>query len=212
MSRPLLVSDCDDVLLHFARHFAEWVAEAHGLSFVLDQPGFAGALRDKEGAPVAAERVWPLLDLFFDNEMHRQHLVDGAGEALATIGESADIVILTNIGDQYHANRVAQLEAFDIRHRVLTNQGGKGRPVLELIGEMKPSATVFIDDLAVHHQSVAKHAPGVWRLQMISEPRLAAHSPASPFAHARIDNWADALPWILERLDQGAAAVLTPTP
>ncbi len=124
------------------------------------------------------ERVWPLLDLFFDREMHRQNVVPGAVEALARSARAADIVILTNIGDQYQANRVAQLEAFDIRHRVLCNRGGKGRPVLELIEEMRPSATVFVDDLAVHHESVAKHAPDVWRLHMIAEPRLAAHTPA----------------------------------
>jgi hypothetical protein len=212
MTRPLLISDCDDVLLHFAPHFAAWAEEAHGLLFSLDNPGFAGALKDKDGQPVPAERVWPLLDLFFDNEMHRQHLVAGAADALAAIGAGADIVILTNIGDQYHANRVAQLEAFDIRHRVLCNRGGKGRPVVELIEEMKPSATVFIDDLAVHHQSVAKHAPGVWRLHMIAEPRLAAHTPSTPFAHARIDRWDEALPWILARLDQGDAPVLSAEP
>ena len=206
MSRPLLISDCDDVLLHFAPHFAQWVGEAHGLHFQLDAPGFAGALRDAAGEPVARERVWPLLDLFFDNEMHRQHLVAGAGEALNAIGERADIVILTNIGDQYHANRVAQLEAFEIRHRVLCNQGGKGRPVTELIGEMKPSVTLFVDDLAVHHQSVAKHAPEAWRLHMIAEPRLAATTPPAPHAHARIDAWSEALPWILARLEGGARA------
>ena len=83
-------------------------------------------------------------------------------------------------------NRVAQLEAFDIRHRVLCNRGGKGRPVQELIDEMKPSATVFIDDLSVHHESVATHAPDVWRLHMIAEPRLAATTPPAPHAHARI--------------------------
>ena len=38
MSRPLLVSDCDEVLLHMIGHFAEWVDEAHGLRFALDQP------------------------------------------------------------------------------------------------------------------------------------------------------------------------------
>jgi hypothetical protein len=175
------------------------VEEAHGLRFSLDAPGFAGALSDRDGKPVAAERVWPLLDLFFDGEMHRQHLVAGAAEALAAIGQVADIVILTNIGDHYRANRVAQLETFDIRHRVLTNQGGKGRPVLKLIEEMRPSVAVFIDDLAVHHQSVAKHAPEVWRLHMIAEPRLAAHSPPAPFAHARIDDWVEAQHWIMAR-------------
>ena len=72
--------------------------------------------------------------------------------------------------------------------------------MLELIEEMQPSATVFVDDLAVHHESVAKHAPDVWRLHMIAEPRLAAHTPPAPHAHARIDDWGEALPWILARL------------
>jgi hypothetical protein len=202
VTRPLLISDCDDVLLHFAPHFAEWVAEAHGFTFLLDSPGFAGALRDAAGEPVPRERVWPLLDQFFDNEMHRQHLVAGALDALVAIGAVADIVILTNIGDHYRANRIAQLERFDIRHRVLCNQGGKGRPVLELIGEMRPAAAVFVDDLAVHHESVAKHAPQVWRLQMIAEPRLAAITPQAPFADARIDDWGEALPWILSRFEE----------
>jgi hypothetical protein len=200
MSRPLLISDCDDVLLHFAPHFAEWVADTHGLVFNLDAPNFGGALRDADGEPVARERVWPLLDHFFDQEMHRQHLVPGAFAALQRIGEEADIVILTNIGDQHRANRIAQLEAFDIRHRVLCNQGGKGPPVAELIADMAPSAAVFVDDLSHHHESVATHAPEVWRLHMIAEPRLAAISPPAPFAHARIDKWDEALPWILAKL------------
>ncbi|HYI65155.1 MAG TPA: HAD family hydrolase [Allosphingosinicella sp.] len=199
MSRPLLISDCDDVILHFAPHFASWVEEAHGLRLSLDNPGFAGALRDADGEPVPAERVWPLLDLFFDTEMHRQNVVDGALDALRRIGEDADIVILTNIGDHYRANRIAQLERFDIRHRVLCNRGGKGRPVAELIGEMKPCVTIFVDDLAHHHQSVAKHAPHVWRLHMVAEPCLAAHMPPAPHAHARIDDWSEALPWVLAK-------------
>ena len=206
MSRPLLISDCDDVLLHFAPHFAEWVAEAHGFSFSLDVPSFAGALRDDKGAELPRDRAWDLLDAFFDREMHRQQLVAGALDALRAIGTEADIVILTNIGDQYRANRIAQLERFDIRHRVLCNQGGKGRPVAELVGEMRPSAAVFVDDLPVHHESVAKHAPDVWRLHMISEPRIAAITPPAPHAHARIDAWSEALPWIRQRLHQEEAA------
>jgi len=200
MNRPLLISDCDEVILHFIPHFAEWLYESLDLVFSLDTPSFAGALRTREGAIVPEERIWPLLDLFFEREMHRQNVVPGAVEALRAVGEVADIVILTNIGDDYQANRVAQLEAFDIRHRVLCNRGGKGRPVRELVDEMRPSSVVFVDDLAVHHESVAKHAPEVGRLHMIAEPRLAARTPPSPHADARIDDWAEALPWIVERL------------
>jgi hypothetical protein len=206
MSRALLISDCDDVLLHFAPHFADWVAAEHGLSFALDAPAFSGALTDAQGSPLPREQTWPLLDAFFDREMHRQSLVAGARNALRTIGEVADIVILTNIGDQYHANRVAQLERFEIRHRVLCNQGGKGRPVLELVEEMRPAAAVFVDDLPVHHESVAKHAPEVWRLHMVAEPRMAAATPGAPCAHARIDAWADAVPWICHRFEEGPAS------
>jgi FMN phosphatase YigB (HAD superfamily) len=203
--RPLLVSDCDEVLLHMVSHFAEWLTEAHGFSFNLEAPGFREALRDGDGRPLAEDRVWPLLDQFFEGEMHRQNLVAGAREALARIAERADIVILTNIGDEYEAGRVEQLGRFDIHHRVLCNRGGKGRPLLELIEEMKPSVTIFVDDLAVHHESVAKHAPATWRLHMIAEPRLAAPTPPAPYAHARIDGWDEALPWILERFDIGPA-------
>jgi hypothetical protein len=209
MSRPLLITDCDEVLLHMIGHFGEWVAEAHNLSFDISAPGFRNALLSCDGVPLAEDRVWPLLDQFFDTEMHRQNLVPGAADALAEIAREADVVILTNIGDEYEAGRVEQLERFDIRHRVLCNRGGKGRPVLELIEEMRPSVAVFVDDLAVHHESVAKHAPAVWRLHMIAEPRLAQRTPRAPHAHARIDDWPKATEWILARLREGPAETNT---
>jgi hypothetical protein len=207
MNRPLLITDCDEVLVHMLTHFADWMDEAHGFEFSLDAKHFRDAVRDRrDGQPVPEAKIWPLLDSFFDSEMHRQNIVPGAAEALAEIGEVADIVVLTNIGDQYHANRVRQLEAFDIRHRVLCNQGGKGRPVAELIEQARPSVAVFVDDLHIHHESVAKHAPHVWRLHMIAEPRVAAHMPAAQHAHARIDDWSEAKSWILNRFADGAAA------
>lgn len=206
MSRPLLISDCDEVLLHMVSHFADWLGEAHGFDFLLDQPGFADAVRDRTtGLPIEADRIWPLLDGFFDREMHRQNAVPGAVEALAALGDAADIVILTNLGDQHHSGRVAQLDAFDIRHRVVCNRGGKGQPVAKLIDEMRPSVAVFVDDLPVHHDSVARHAPDVWRLHMVAEPRLAAHVPPAPGAHARIDDWDSARQWIAARFEEGTA-------
>ena len=206
MSRPLLITDCDEVLLHMLVHFAEWLDEAHGYDFRLESERFSEAIRDRAtGAPVPAERIWPLLDSFFIGEMHRQNVVPSAIEALQALGEEADIVILTNIGDEHQASRVEQLARFDIRHRVLCNRGGKGRPVAELIGEMKPEVAVFVDDLAVHHQSVAEHAPAVWRLHMIAEPKVARHIPPAPDAHARIDDWDSAVGWIRARFEEGAA-------
>lgn len=198
---PLLITDCDEVLLHMVAHFDAWLAEAHGIDFDIESGSFGGSMtRHATGETVAIEEVWPLLDQFFRTQMPRQTPVPGAIEALARIGEVADIVILTNLGDEAHPWRVEQLASHGIRHEVVTNQGGKGVPARAIVERYGAGRTVFVDDLPVHHASVAKHAPDIQRLHMVAEPRLAPAVPTAPEAHARIDDWDRALPWILERL------------
>jgi len=204
MSRPLLITDCDEVLLHMVAHFAEWLEEAHGIHFEFEGGRFDLFTDTVRGEPIMGDRVWELLGLFFRTEMHRQTLVPGAAEALARIGEVADIVILTNLGDEAHPWRVDQLAGHGIGHPVVCNRGGKGEPVTRILAERNPTATVFVDDLPVHHQSVAKHAPDVWRLHMIAEPRVAQSVPPAEYAHARIDDWPAACEWILRRFEEAA--------
>ncbi len=203
MTRPLLISDCDEVLLHMVSHFADWLEEVHGVHFDLDRGDFAEAMTDRAtGKTIPPDRVWPLLDQFFRAEMHRQTLVPGALDALGRIGEVADIVILTNLGDEAHSWRVEQLARHGIRHEVVCNRGGKGVPARAIRDRHTASTTVFVDDLAVHHASVAKHAPEVWRLHMIAEPRIARAVPPAPEAHARIDDWPTASQWILQKFEE----------
>jgi hypothetical protein len=203
MSRPLLITDCDEVLLHMVSHFQQWLGEEHDIDFAFETGEFAGALTERaSGQQVGEERVWPLLNNFFRGEMHRQTLVPGALEALGRIGEIADIVVLTNLGDEAHPWRVDQLARHGIGHEVVCNRGGKGVPARALIERYGATRTVFVDDLPVHHASVAKHAPEVHRLHMVAEPRLAPAVPPAEHAHARIDDWPTACEWILERLDE----------
>lgn len=204
MSRPLLVTDCDEVLLHMVSHFRDWLDEAHGVDFDLTAGDYARAVRHREtGEVLAREQTWPLLNGFFETEMHRQTLVPHAAEALAEIARIADVVVLTNLIDAHQERRIAQLDAVGIRHRVLCNQGGKGGPVARLLDEYGPSAAVFVDDLGLHHDSVERAAPQVFRLHMVAEPQLAAILPPAPRAHARIDDWAAAKNWIKDRLLSG---------
>ena len=202
IGRPLLITDCDEVLLHMVAHFQDWLGEAHAIDFAFETGDFAGALTHRgSGAQVAEERVWPLLTDFFRGEMHRQTLVPGALEALGRIGEVADIVILTNLGDEAHGWRVEQLATHGIAHEVVCNQGGKGVPARAIIDQHRAGASVFVDDLAVHHASVAQHSPETWRLHMVAEPRLAPAVSTAEHAHARIDDWQHATRWILDRLE-----------
>jgi hypothetical protein len=205
--RPLLICDCDEVLLHMVRHFGTWLGETHDIDFTLAGGDFANSMtRRGGGPPLTREDMWGMLDGFFPGEMDRQTLVPHAREALAALAETADIVILTNLQDHCRQPRIAQLAKFGIDHRVDCNQGGKGDPVARLVAEHGNPVTVFVDDLAVHHQSVAEHAPGVHRLHMVSEPALAPHVPKAPAAHARIDDWNDAELWIMERFAAGVPA------
>ena len=202
MSRPLLITDCDEVLLHMVSHFRDWLGEAHEVDFAFETGKFEDALTDRRtGESLGRDRVWPLLGQFFEGEMHRQTPVPGAIEALGKIGEVADIVILTNLPDLAHPWRVEQLANHGIAHEVVCNQGGKGVPAREIIDRHGATRTAFVDDLPVHHASVAKHAPEVFRLHMVAEPVLAPVVPPAEHAHARIDDWPTACDWILERLN-----------
>ena len=205
--RPLLITDCDEVLLHMVRHFGVWVGETHDIDFTPDGSDFSNAMKRRgDGASVTREDMWGMLDGFFPAEMDRQPLVPHAREALALLAEIADIVVLTNLQDECRQPRIDQLAKFGIRHRVECNQGGKGEPVARLVAEHGDPVTVFVDDLAVHHESVARHAPGVHRLHMIAEPAMAPNVPKAPAAHARIDDWNDAEVWIAERFAAGLPA------
>jgi hypothetical protein len=202
MKRPLLITDCDEVLLHMVSHFGAWLGEAHDISFAFETGSFGGAMTDHAtGEIVGEDRVWPLLTEFFRNEMHRQTLVPGAVDALGRIGEIADIVILTNLGDEAHPWRVDQLAKHGIRHEVVCNRGGKGVPARAIMERYGAGTTAFVDDLPVHHASVARYAPEVHRLHMVAEPRLAPAVPISEHAHVRIDDWPTASQWIIERLE-----------
>ena len=205
--RPLLITDCDEVLLHMVTHFRDWLGEHHAIDFTIGAGDFGRSMRRREGdRPLSQDEMWGLLNGFFPTEMDRQTLVPGAAEALAALSREADVVVLTNLADGCREPRVAQLARFGIHHRVECNQGGKGSPVARLIEEYAPSVAVFVDDLPVHHDSVAKHAPTVHRLHMVSEPELAAAMPPAPHAHARIDDWAAARTWIADRFAAGQPA------
>jgi hypothetical protein len=209
MTRPLIISDCDEVLMHMVVPFRAWLDELHGIHFDFSV-GFVRALRHKtSGDPVERERIWALLSAFFREEMHRQTPIAGAVEAMARLAQRADIVIVTNIGAEMAPARAAQIHAHGLPYEVIGNPGGtgKGPAVANLIARRGARLAFFIDDLASNHVSVAQDAPGCWRLHMVGEPELAPHVETAIEAHARIDDWLEAERWITARLDEYEAVL-----
>lgn len=204
MSRPLVISDCDEVLLHMIAPYRDWLLEKHGILFDVSTHDFMRAMRyAKSGELVETDDIWRLLNLFFDTEMPRQYPISGSVAAMRQLAQDADIVVLTNLLDHRQEARTAQLAEHGINVRVFTNQGPKGPALKAILEEYQPSRAVFIDDIAQHHGSAAEITPEVARLHLCGEPLLAPYIPCAlvaGHAHARIDTWEHALPWLLARL------------
>jgi hypothetical protein len=204
MSRPLVVTDCDEVLLHMVRHFREWLDAEHEVDFVLEGHAFRDSMRRRGSSdPMTEKEMWSYLNLFFDTQMPHQTPIAGAVEAIAELQREADVVILTNLQDKRNEARTIQLRALGIEAQVYTNQGPKGGALARIVEHFGPSRAVFIDDIAVHHESAADTVPHVHRLHFCGEPAIAPHVPCAHtagHAHARIDRWDEALPWLLKTL------------
>jgi len=209
MSRPLVISDCDEVLLRMVAHFRDWLGESEGVEFRMVGNDFGKSMRwQGSGALVEPGDIWRLLGRFFDTQMHRQDPIEGAVAGINRLAEQADVVILTNLDDERQERRRLQLADHGVHARVFTNQGPKGPALKAIIEEFAPSRTIFIDDLAQHHRSVRETVRGITTLHLCGEPMLAplidcAHR--SGHADARIDRWDAALPWLLEQLEKEPA-------
>lgn len=194
MSRPLVICDCDEVLLHFVGPFGDYLSAKHDLTLHLDTFALSGNIRHADGTTVEPAAFMPLLDGFFDTHMPTQTPAPGAAAALAALADNCDIVILTNVDDRHNALRTAELARHGMPYRVVTNNGSKGRPVRALLDEYGASRGAFIDDLPPHHASVKRAAPEMFRLHMVADARLHALIPDAADADARIDDWPSALP------------------
>lgn len=205
MPRPLIISDCDEVLLHMVAPFRDWLGEERGVDFQMGTNDFGKALRwQASGEVLGQEDIWRFLREFFDTEMHRQLPIEGSVAAMNRLAEHADVVILTNLLDKHQEGRARQLLDHGLEARVFTNQGPKGPALKAIVEEYAPSRAIFIDDLAQHHRSARETLDDITTLHLCGEPLLAPHidcAHRSGHADARIDTWDEALPWLLAALE-----------
>lgn len=187
-ARPLVAVDCDEVMVHLARHLAEWLGRV-GYRMELSRYQLEGSIFPAgSDEPVPFEGCLELIDRFFAEETLHQRPIAGAREALARLAEAAQVVVLTNVPRHAAGLRRQNLAALGMGYPMVWNIGGKGRALAWLRARLE-APVVFIDDSLRQHESAARRAPGVTRVHFVGVEHLRPLLPESPAAHHRAESW-----------------------
>jgi hypothetical protein len=173
-ARPLLVTDCDEVLVRFIAGLERYLgARDHRL----DLKSFAltgNIKRNADDHVLTQEEVSALLANFYAVETDRLDAYEGAADALARLSAHWQIVVLTNIPEERRPSRSAQLRAHGMDYPVIANTGLKGPALSLLAGRAGPLA--FVDDIVFNIRSALDHVATAACIHMVQEPRLVPHA------------------------------------
>jgi hypothetical protein len=197
--RPLLIVDADEVLLAFARGFDDFLA-GHDCYLDLVSYRLHGNVRRREGnAPLIDIEVTALLDEF-RADLDWLEAVDGAFAALTSLGKDMNVVVLSNVSPSQAPARLRNLATHGLNVPLLANSGPKGDAV-KALAKRAGGPVFFVDDIPMHHASVAELAPDVVRIHFVGDERLRPLMPPSPHADLRVDDWREVEAFVRARLE-----------
>ena len=186
--RPLVICDVDEVVVHFIRGLEGFLERndmwLHPQSFALN----GNIKRKHDDEPVPANQLGDVLNRFFDEEIHRLEVIEGAASSLNTLSEHASVIMLTNLPGQFHDRRVDNLKLHGLEFPVISNKGPKGPAVKELLRNHR-AESVFVDDIPNYLQSVSEHCPEVHLVHFMQDIRFGRHVGELNNVSLRADNW-----------------------
>ncbi len=126
---------------------------------------------------------------FFEAHAGNQRLVPGAADALRSLSQLADIVLLTNLpGSANKPVRQALLASHGISYPLITNRGPKGGAVAALAaGRRQP--VVFIDDSPSNLRSVRASLADAVLIQFIADKRFLDKAEPLDGLHLKTNDW-----------------------
>ena len=200
-ARPLLIVDADEVLLRFAEGFDRFL-EPRGLYLDLVSYRLHGNVKRREDqTPILNIEVTGLLDEF-RTELDSLDAVEHSVDVIAKLRTQLDAVVLSNVNQAQALPRLRNMATLGFDMPLVINSGPKG-PAVKTLARRAGRPTFFIDDVAMHHASVAETAPHVYRIHLVGDKRLKPLMPTSEHAHLRADNWRQVDAFIREKLPHG---------
>ncbi|MEX1147547.1 MAG: hypothetical protein WEB93_04100 [Sphingomonadales bacterium] len=200
--RPLLISDADEVLVHFANPLEAFL-DSRNMYLDLVDYRLVGNIRHRAtDRQVERDAVFTLIDDFFEDMVDAMPLVDGALDALHSLSTRADVVVLTNVPNTFRVRRLTSFRRMGLDFPVISNAGLKGVPV-QVLSEMTTGPVMFVDDIDRHISAVAELVPDSYRVHFVADPRLAAVCERAEHSHHRSDCWRQTRHAITTFLDDG---------
>jgi len=199
-SRPLLVLDVDDVVLEFIKPFPHYL-KSRGFGLTLASFRLTGNIAETaSGRLIEQSEVTALLGDFFDAQADWQSIADGAADALAMLGRSAEIVMLTAMPHKHRAVRRAHLDALGLDYPLLTTEMAKGPAIAKLRG-VKSRPVAFVDDQPSNLVSARNSVADAHLFHLMADNSLRAFLPPTPQDIISVENWREAAPRIAAALE-----------
>ncbi len=190
-ARPLVISDVDDVVVHFLRGFDAMLAS---IDHVLEANSFAlngNVVHRHTRAEMLTEEVAKLVDDYFVHHTEHMEAIDGAVDSLLQLSSDATVVMLTNLPHHARDKRIRNLIKHGLPFPVVTNSGPKG-PAIRHLADRTSGPTVFIDDSPNFVKSSHESAPDVKIVHFLHDERFKKlHAPFDFVSHTTGD-WGDA--------------------
>ncbi len=170
-TRPLIVCDVDEVILHLVAPFEILLGE-RGMELRKKLVKLTGnVFHLSDGREATQEDIWDTLNTLFEEQAERQNPVDMASHVLEELSIEFDILLLTNLPHEYGDLRRHHLAQLNIDYPLITNSGKKG-PALDWLSQQSARKMAFIDDTYHHLESVREHAPDVFLIHFMADEKF----------------------------------------
>jgi|TARA_B110000967_G_scaffold209985_1_gene269219 hypothetical protein len=189
-SKPLLISDADEVILDFLGSFEKYLL-TFNLKIDLSTYSLLGNIFDiNSNEPVSKEEVTLHIEGFFKKHTKDISFSIGAYENLKKIENELNfqIIILTNIPVSRRQDRIHCFRKNNLEYPIIANIRSKGPTIRKIISGFK-NKVFFIDDMIFNLESANTETPEVKLIHYVSDKRLAKLLKTPKKIATRAESW-----------------------
>ena len=185
---PLLICDADEVIFQFMESFEHYLT-SNSLFFSYKSFKLNGNIINlKNNKPLESEIIPTLITDFFKKYTIKLKLIDNCKKNLKELNKFLNIIILTNMPQEYAHYRVESLRNHDMHYDVISNKGTKGEACLKLSKKTK-KPVIFIDDSPNQILSVANRTKNIYKIHFLQHQKLRKILPKIKESDFNTDSW-----------------------